>query len=147
MLIYVPKLNCRIFIIKVSLVLSMLRRVLAHLIILSLTVLPVQVISAAVEFSSMQMSMINVVQNDHKSSHSSAVCTQENSKMSCCDNVSHQCESCADECPQAASAMIILPAYTADKIYSLSTQKFFTSHLLLNGVPQSNLLRPPRTLI
>ncbi len=125
----------------------MLRRILAHLIILSLTVLPVQVISAAVEFSSMQMRMTNVVQNDHKSSHSSAVCNEEKPKMSCCDNVSHQCESCADECLQAVSAMIILPADTADKTYSLSTQKFFTSLLLLNGVPQNNILRPPRTLI
>jgi len=125
----------------------MLRRILAHLIILSLTVLPVQVISAAVEFSSMQMRMTNVVQSDHKSSHSSAVCNEEKSKMSCCDDVSHQCDSCGDECPQAASVMTILLSQVSDKSYSLKSQKFFTRHVLLNGVPQNNLLRPPRTLI
>ena len=125
----------------------MFRKILTHLIILTLTVLPVQVISAAVESSSIQMSMAKVTQAEQNCLHTSASAEQEITKMSCCDDVSHQCESCGDECPQAASAIIILPSQPADKTYSLNTQKFFTSHLFLNGVSQNNLLRPPRTLI
>ncbi|MCK4866138.1 MAG: hypothetical protein KAT06_12045 [Gammaproteobacteria bacterium] len=124
----------------------MFRKILTHVIILTLTALPVQVITAGVESSSMQMSMAKVTQAEQKCLHTSASGDQEITKMSCCDDVSYQCESCGD-CPQASSAMIILPLQTSDKTYSLNTQKFFTSHLLLNGVPQNNLLRPPRTLI
>ncbi len=125
----------------------MFRKILTHVIILTLTALPVQVITAGVESSSMQMSMAKVTQAEQKCLHTSASGDQEITKMSCCDDVSHQCDSCGDECPQAASAMTILLSQSSDKTYSLNSQKFFSRHLLLNGVPQNNLLRPPRTLI
>lgn len=112
-----------------------------------LTVLPVQVISADIESSNMKMSMTKTTQSEMECMQSLVSDSQEITNNSCCDDVSHQCENCGGDCPQAASAMIILPSQTLDKIYSLKTQKFFTRHLLLNGVPQNNLLRPPRTLI
>ena len=135
------------FIIQVSSALYMFRKILTHLIILTLTVLPVQVVNADVENSNMKMSMMKTAQIEMECMHTSVSDNQEITNNSCCDDVSHQCESCGDDCLQAASAMIILPSQTSDKTDSLNTQKFYTSHLLLNGVPQNNLLRPPRTLI
>lgn len=125
----------------------MFRKILTHLIILMLTVLPVQMISADVERSNMKMSMMKIVQLEMECMHTSVSDSQEITNNSCCDDVSHQCDSCGDECPQAASAMTILLSQSSDKTYSLKAQKFFTRHLLLYGIPQNNLLRPPRTLI
>jgi len=126
----------------------MFGRILTHLIVLTLTVLPVQVISADVENTNMKMSMMNMTQLEMESMH--AMTSDNNSQEMtnlCCDDVSHQCDNCGDDCPKVASAMSILLSQSADKIHSLNTQKFFVSHLLLNGIPQNNLLRPPRTLI
>lgn len=127
----------------------MFKKILTHLIILALTVLPVQVITAGVESSSMQMSMMKSAQLKQKCMHTSATDSQETTTIaaaSCCDDSSHQCDRCGT-CPQAASSMTILPAYFVEKTTSLDTQKFLISHLLLNGVPQKNLLRPPRSFI
>jgi len=123
----------------------MFRRILTHLIILTLTVLPVQVISADVENSNMKMNMsqfeIETMRNMTGDSGSQEM------TMPCCDEVAHQCDSCGDDCAKVASAMSILFSQSVDKIHSLNTPKFYVSHLLLNGIPQNNLLRPPRTLI
>lgn len=124
----------------------MFRKILTHIIILALTVFPVQVISADVESSNMKMSMMNPVQLETECMHT-LVSNSHETINSCCDEVSHQCDSCGNDCSPAVSTMIILASQTSDKIHSLNTQKFFTRHLLLNGIPQNNLLRPPRTLI
>lgn len=124
----------------------MFRKILTHLIILTLTALPVQVITAGVENSNMQMKMEKSAQVEQECMHTSAADNQEIIEMSCCDDSSHQCDNCGN-CPQATSAMIILPSHHLNKTIPLIKQTFFISHLLLDGVPQKNLLRPPRTLI
>lgn len=119
----------------------MFRKALTNLIIMALTVLPVQVISAGVESSNMQMSMTQV-SSDCLHGQSSE---QQSVEKSCCDDQSHQCESC-NNCPQVTSAMVLTAQHQTVQI-SIKKQVLFTSHLLLSGVPQNNLLRPPRTTI
>jgi len=143
--IHVPKFNCRIFIIRVSLTLTMFRKILTHLIILAFTVLPVQVISASIESTNMKVSMEKTAQAEQECMHASMTESQEIIEMTCCDDQSHECQSC-NNCPQAASAMF-LPSPPFVKTSSSKTQKYSSSYLFLNGVPQKNLLRPPRNLI
>ncbi|MCW8899616.1 MAG: hypothetical protein OQK75_03435 [Gammaproteobacteria bacterium] len=130
----------------------MFRKALTHLIIIALAVLPVQVISASVEKADMHMSMNHSTQVDNECVHASnhkmtgMEAGQIMSDKECCDDQSHQCQSC-NNCPQAAASAMLLLLHSSTKISSSKTQKYFTSYLFLNGVPQKNLLRPPRTLI
>jgi len=130
---------------------SMIRKALTYLTILAITALPVQLISASAEIVGMQMSMSQpVLENSECSSdmgmqHTNLDSQQDSMDKSCCDDQSHNCQSC-NNCPQAVS-VIFLPLDTFVKISSLEIQKYSTSYLFLNGVPQKNLLRPPRILI
>lgn len=119
----------------------MFRKALTNLIIMALTVLPVQVISASAENVDMQMSMTQV-SNDCMHGQSSE---HQSVEKSCCDDQSHQCESC-NNCPQVASAMVLTAQHQTVQV-SIKKQVLFSSHLLLSGTPQNNLLRPPRTII
>lgn len=123
----------------------MFKRILTHLIILTLTVLPVQVITAGVDYTNMKMSMEKTNSAQKECMHVSVVKNEKLSEMACCDNSSHQCDSCGN-CPQVSSATF-LPGMSLSKTYTLETQTFSISHFSLNGVPQKNLLRPPRTSI
>lgn len=123
----------------------MFRKILTHLIILALTALPVQVITAGVKYSNMKMSMEKTNSAQKECMHDSMVDNETLSEMPCCDDSSHQCENCGN-CPQISSATF-LPGMNLSKTYSLETHKFFISYSFLNGVPQKNLLRPPRTSI
>ena len=123
----------------------MFKKILTHLIILMLTVLPVQVINAGVEYSSMQLSMEKTDSIQKECMHASMVKSDKPLEMSCCDDSSHQCDNCGT-CPHISSA-IFLPGINLSKTYSLTSQKFIISYSLLNGVPQKNLLRPPRTSV
>lgn len=120
----------------------MLRKVLTHIIIMALTVLPVQVISAGIENSNMQMHMkMDQVESDcmHKLSADPAA------EKSCCNEHSNQCKSC-NNCPQVTSAMVLSVEYQA-ALPSFKKQTIFSSHLLLNGIPQNNPIKPPRTTV
>ena len=129
----------------------MINKALTYLTILAITALPVQLISASVEVVGMQMSMSQQTQSKNEclhemtDQHVNLESEQNLIDKSCCDDQSHDCQSC-NNCPQAASAMF-LPSHPFVKTTSLKIQKYFTSYLFLNGVPQKNLLRPPRTLI
>lgn len=128
----------------------MFRKILTHFIILTLTVLPVQLLGANVENISMQMSMGHSVTGLSTTSakeclHSVArksMATKTDMEKSCCDEQSHQCKSC-NHCLHITTATI-LPSPLSAKIFFSSSEKFLVSHLSLNGIPQNNLLRPPR---
>ena len=119
----------------------MFRRILTHLIIFTLTVLPVQVISASAETVEMNMSM-NQVMNECMHEQ---VSEQQVVEKSCCEEPSHQCDSCSN-CPQVSSAMM-LPSIASVKTHLVKIQNQLSSYLFLDGVPQKNLLRPPIALI
>jgi len=128
----------------------MIKKALTYLTILAITALPVQLISASVEVVSMQMSMSQQMLSNNECSdmgmqHTNLDSQQDSIDKSCCDDQSHDCQSC-NNCPQAVSAMF-LPLDVFVKISSLEIQKYSTSYLFLNGAPQKNLLRPPRILI
>lgn len=130
----------------------MFRKILTHLMIFTLTVLPVQVISAGVKnntvkLSNMQMSMVNVTQAKHECMH--ALDESKNvSEMPCCEDSSHQCEGCSScgDCAQSTSTISLLSMYTINSV-NQNIQKIVSSHLSLNGIPQKNLIRPPRIII
>lgn len=126
----------------------MFRKILTHFIILTLTALPVQLINASAENSSMKMSMQKLVQAEAKCMHTSNDERQQSTDVaaSCCDDTSHQCDNCT-HCPQVASALIALPVNYQENTPSLTGQKYLISHLLVNGFSQKNLLRPPRIII
>lgn len=104
-----------------------------------LTLLPVQVISASIENSNMQM--------QSKMSHDKSDCMHQHlsehaADKACCDEHSKQC----NNCPPVISAVVLTTLY--ETVHpSLKKQVLFISHLLLNGTPQKNLLRPPRNII
>lgn len=131
----------------------MIKKALTYLTILAITALPVQLISANVDNLTMQMSM-------QKSLNQSAMTTDEclhgmNKQLveaatslnenPCCDNQSHDCQGC-NNFSYTSGAMLLFP-YAANKPSSLKTLKILTSHLALTGIPQKNLLRPPRIII
>lgn len=128
----------------------MFRKILTHLMILSLTVLPVQLLSANAENSRMQMSMNHSVVSlsdvsEKECLHSAtkqSASTKHSMEKSCCDGKDHQCKSC-NHCLHVTTATILSSPFS-EKMFSLSNEKFFISHLSLNGIPQNNLLRPPR---
>ena len=119
----------------------MIRKALTYLTILALTALPVQLISASAETVSMQMSM-------SQTSGTNSECEHEMTTQvanSCCDDQSSGCQGCNDV-PSATSVMVS-PSHAPVKASLLRTAKISIHHLILNGVPQKNLLRPPKTLI
>lgn len=123
----------------------MFKKILTHLIILTLTALPVQVITAGVDYTNMKMSMEKTNSAQKECMHVSMVENEKLSEMACCDDSSYQCDNCGN-CPQVSSAAFF-PSMSLSKAYSLEIQTFFISYSLLNGVPQKNLLRPPRAFI
>ena len=134
----------------------MLKKALTHMIIMTLAVMPVQLISASVESSvektKMQMSMMNSMQMDNEcvealTHNVSKVQIEQNSTdKSCCDDQSHQCQSC-NNCPQAASAAMFLLSHQNTKAMLVSAQNNAANYLVLSGIPQQNILKPPRTFI
>ena len=64
---------------------------------------------------------------------------------SCCDEQSSSCQGCNDV-PSATSVMVS-PSQAPAEIALLRIAKISIHHLVLDGVHQKNLLRPPRTLI
>ena len=120
----------------------MIRKALTYLSILALTVLPVQLVSASAETVSMQMSMNQTMVL------ASDACDHEMPKQiasSCCEEQSSGCQGCNDV-PTAISVMVS-PSQAPAKTSLLKTVKISIHHLILDGVPQKNLLRPPKTLI
>lgn len=130
-----------------SLIFKMFRKILTHFIMMMLTVLPVQVISAGIENSNMQMKMqMKMSQAESKCMHQqSDQVTEQTLEKSCCSEHSNQCKSC-NNCPQVTSAMALTTPYQAVHP-SFIKEALSNSHLLLNGTPQKNLLRPPRNII
>lgn len=124
----------------------MTRNVLTYLTILAISALPVQLISASAEFVSMQMSMSQKMESNKECLHDMSSESKTVIEKSCCDDGQlSSCQGCND-IPQAASA-VVFSASTSVKVSTLSSTKLFASNSLLHGVPQKNLLRPPRTTI
>ena len=129
----------------------MIRKALTYLTILSLTVLPVQLISAGVENLNMKMNMSQQAQSNSDCMHemteqrASTQSEQNTIDKSCCNEQSHDCQRC-DNCPQVVSTMIS-PSYMKVKPSLLKISNFITAHSVLNGISQKNLLRPPRNFI
>jgi hypothetical protein len=129
----------------------MFRKALTNFIIMALILLPVQVLSAGIENSNMQMKMqLKMSQMKDKAEskcmHQMAEkLKQQTSKKSCCDEHSNQCKSC-NNCPPVVSAMVLSSPFQPVHP-SFKKQTLFISHLLQNGTPQKNLLRPPRHFI
>lgn len=124
----------------------MIRKVFTYLTILALTVLPVQLISANAESVSMQMSMSQKMESNKDCLHDMGTESKAVIEKSCCDDEQlSSCQGCNDV-HHAASAMVF-SASTFLKVSILSNTKLFASNSLLHGVPQKNLLRPPRNTI
>lgn len=119
----------------------MTKKILTYFTILALTALPVQLISASAETVSMQMSMSQALVTDSECEHE--MTTEVVS--SCCDEQSSGCQGCNDV-PSATSVMVS-PSQAPAKTSLLKTTKISIHHLVLDGISQKNLLRPPRTLI
>lgn len=125
-----------------------MKSVLTYLTILAITVLPVELISASAETLSMQMSMNQVVSSKTECLHdmSEAMVEIKNDALSsCCDEPYNGCQGCNDV-PQASSAMV-KSVHTVVNTSLVKSPALTISHLVLNGVPQQNLLRPPRSFI
>ena len=133
---------------------SMIKKALTYFTILAITALPVQLVSASAENVSMQMSMAqfqHVMANnecDHDMSDKNAALNVEQNSLSntCCDEQSNNsCQGCND-IPHATSAMAS-PLINVMKTSLFSNTKLFADNSLLHGIPQKNLLRPPRTTV
>jgi hypothetical protein len=132
----------------------MIRKVLTYLTILALSVLPVQLINASAATALMQMSAqskqsVLVKQKClHKMTVQVAAAEKgpETAKKSCCDESSNNsCQGC-NNFPHTSSA-VVLPALAMVKNSLVKISELSIRHLVLNGIPQKNLLRPPRKLI
>lgn len=124
----------------------MIRKALTYLTILALSALPVQLISANAESVSMQMSMSQKMESNKECLHDMSAVSKTVIEKSCCnDEKLSSCQGCNDV-PQAASA-IVFSASSFLMVSTLSNTKLFASNSLLHGVPQKNLLRPPRNTI
>ena len=125
----------------------MIRKALTYLTILAITALPVQLISANAESVNMQMSMSQKTLSNKDCLRNMS--TEESKTVvekSCCnDEQLRSCQGCNDV-PQAAGAMVF-SASTSVKFFMLNSTKLFAGNSQLHGVPQKNLLRPPRTTI
>lgn len=129
----------------------MIKKVLTYLLMLALTVLPVQLISAGVTSTSMHMNMehsaISQTDISAKECLHNQVAKQEMPEKhaagkSCCDEQSQQCKSC-NHCLHVTATSILTSALS-ENIFLFANEAYLVSHLLLNGIPQNNLLRPPR---
>lgn len=131
----------------------MINKILTYFTILAITALPVQLVSASAESVSMQMSMsqqVLVLANNecmHEMTDKNFNSEAEQNSLSnvCCDEQSSSCQGCND-IPHATSAMTS-PVVTLIETSLLSTTKLFANNSLLHGIPQKNLLRPPRTTL
>lgn len=130
----------------------MIKKALTYLTILAITALPVQLISASAETVGMQMSMSQQLLANNECLHEMAdknlnLETEQNSiSNACCDDQSSSsCQGCND-IPQATTAMTS-PVITLLKASLLTSTKLFANNSLLHGIPQKNLLKPPRTTI
>lgn len=125
---------------------TMMKKLLTYFTILAITALPVQLVSASAESVSMQMKMTQagMIADDcmhNMSQHS------PDSKLAgtCCDVPSDNCQGCND-IPTATSAMTA-PVMALIQTSILTTSVSFIDTSLLYGIPQKNLLRPPRTTV
>lgn len=124
----------------------MIRKALTYLTILAISALPVQLISANAESVSMQMSMSQQMESKNECLHDMSTESKAVIEKLCCDDEQlSSCQGCNDV-PQAASA-VVFSASTFLKLSILSSTKLLASNSLLHGVPQKNLLKPPRALI
>ena len=126
----------------------MLKSVLTYFTILAVTILPVELISANAETLSMQMSMNQPVLSKTECLHNmnkEIVDIKTDAISSCCDEPSNDCQGCNDV-PHASGAMVT-SVHTLVSTSLLKSPKFSSSHLVLNGISQQNLLRPPRNII
>lgn len=129
----------------------MINKALTYLTILAITALPVQLISANAENISMQMSMSQQVLSNNECLHEmtdmniSSKSEQSSMSNACCDDSSGSCQGCNDvthgSSAMASSVIVLI------KTSLLSSAKLFANNSLLHGIPQKNLLKPPRTTI
>lgn len=118
---------------------------------MAVTALPVQLISANAENVSMQMSMSQQMLSNDECQHEMADMnisskTEQNSMSNaCCDDSSSSCQGCSDV--THATSVMASSAIALIKTSLLSNTKLFANNSLLHGIPQKNLLRPPRTTI
>ena len=131
----------------------MIKKALTYFTILAITALPVQMVSASAENVSMQMSMAQAqhVMANNKCNHDmpgkNATLKVEQNSLSnaCCGEPSSGCQGCNDM-PHATSAMAS-PVINLVKTTLLSSTNLFANNSLLHGIPQKNLLKPPRTTL
>lgn len=129
----------------------MIKKALTYLTILAITALPVQLVSASAENVSMQMSMAQQMLANNECLHEmsdkklSLKIEQKSISNACCDDQSSSCQGCNDV-THATSAMTS-PVIMMVKTSLLSSNNLFSNNSLLHGIPQKNLLRPPRTTI
>ena len=129
----------------------MIKKALTYFTILAITALPVQLVSASAENVSMQMSMAQQLSANNECMHEKidknlSLETEQNSISNvCCDDQSSSCQGCNDV-THATTAMTS-PVIAMVKMTLLSSTELFANNSLLHGIPQKNLLRPPRTTI
>ena len=129
----------------------MIKKALTYFTILAITALPVQLVSASAENVSMQMSMAQQLPVNNECMHeiidkNLSFETEQNSILNtCCDDQSSSCQSCTDV-THATTAMTS-SAIAMVKTTLLSSTELFANNSLLHGIPQKNLLRPPRTTL
>ena len=129
----------------------MIKRALTYLMILAITALPVQLISANAENVSMQMSMSQQLLSNNECLHEMTEMTissntEKNSvSAACCDDSTSNCEGCNDVAH--ATTTMASSAIALIKTSLLRNTKLFANNSLSHGIPQKNLLRPPRTTI
>jgi hypothetical protein len=129
----------------------MIRKALTYFTILAITALPVQLVSASAENVSMQMSMAQQLLANNECIHERidknlSLETEQNFiSNACCDDQSSSCQGCNDV-THATTAMTS-PVIAMVKTSLLISTELFANNSLLHGIPQKNLLRPPRTHI
>jgi len=129
----------------------MIKKALTYFTILAITALPVQLVSASAENVSMQMSMDQQLLANSECMHeiidkNLSFETEQNSiSNTCCDDQSSSCQGCNDV-THATTAMTS-PIIAMMKTSLLSRTELFANNSLLHGIPQKNLLRPPRTTL
>jgi len=129
----------------------MIKKALTYFTILAITALPVQLVSASAENVSMQMSMAQQLPANNECMHERidknlSLETEQNSiSNTCCDVQTSSCQGCNDV-THATTAMTS-PVIAMVKTSLLSSTELFANNSLLHGIPQKNLLRPPRTTI
>jgi len=144
------KTHCMIFKLQLRFW-QMIKKIMTYLLMIALTVLPVQLISAGVESTSMHMNMehsaisqtgLSAKECLHNQVVEQGISKKHATAKSCCDDQSQQCKSC-NHCLHV-TVTSILPSMLSENIFSSASETFLVSHLVLNGVSHNNLLRPPR---